>query len=99
MYIVYCIQVPRMLLTRPPKVEGGSIGESQQKKRKLSGGEELLKSFLHVHESMGSTSATPLRYLTFLRTYEKVYSTKKLNLEAKQKHLQVPVTLLSRHNL
>ncbi|XP_025088458.1 cytoplasmic dynein 2 heavy chain 1-like isoform X3 [Pomacea canaliculata] len=89
------VHVPRMLLTRPPKVEGGSIGESQQKKRKLSGGEELLKSFLHVHESMGSTSATPLRYLTFLRTYEKVYSTKKLNLEAKQKHLQAGVSKLN----
>lgn len=78
-----------MLLTRPPKIEGGSIGEPQQGRRKLSGGDELLKSFLLVHESVGENIATPLRYLIFLRTYHKVYNTKKQSVEAKQQHLQV----------
>lgn len=83
-----------MLLTRPPKVAGASIGEPQGRQRKLSGGEELLKSFLLIHESVGPISATPLRYLTFVRTYQKVYGTKKDSIEGKRRHLQVGLVLL-----
>ena len=83
-----------MLLTRPPTEAGASIGEPQGRQRKLSGGEELLKSFLLVHESVGPISATPLRYLTFVRTYQKVYSTKKDSIEGKRRHLQVSVAVL-----
>lgn len=82
-----------MLLTRPPKVAGASIGEPQGRQRKLSGGEELLKSFLLIHESVGPISATPLRYLTFVRTYQKVYGTKKDSIEGKRRHLQVGLVL------
>ena len=84
-----------MLLTRPPKIEGASIGESKQHKRKLSGGEELLKCFLHVHESVATSNlgATPRRYIAFLNTYQQVYSHKKQGIELRQHHLQVIVKL------
>ncbi|XP_076467409.1 LOW QUALITY PROTEIN: cytoplasmic dynein 2 heavy chain 1-like [Babylonia areolata] len=88
------VKVPFQLLTRPSKEAGMSIGESPGKQRRLSGGEELLKSFLHIHESMGPTSATPLRYLTFVRTYQNVYGTKKSSIEEKQRHLQAGVSKL-----
>nr|KAG5701774.1 hypothetical protein BaRGS_000764 [Batillaria attramentaria] len=89
------VRVPWMLLTRPPRVEGGSIGDAGQTRRKLSGGDELLKSFLHVHESVGPAMATPLRYLTFVRTYQKVYNNKKHSIEGKQRHLQAGVSKLN----
>uniref|UniRef100_A0A2C9KF73 Uncharacterized protein n=1 Tax=Biomphalaria glabrata TaxID=6526 RepID=A0A2C9KF73_BIOGL len=67
------LKVPLMLLTRPPKIEGGSIGEIKGHKKKLSGGDELLKSFLHIHESCQSLRATPRKYMIFLKTYQSVY--------------------------
>lgn len=84
-------QVPYMLLTKPPKIEGASIGEKKRHQRKLSGGEELLKCFLHVHESciQANMGATPRRYIAFLNTYQTVYSNKKAGVEKRQHHLQV----------
>lgn len=80
-----------MLLTKPPKIEGASIGEKKRHQRKLSGGEELLKCFLHVHESciQANMGATPRRYIAFLNTYQTVYSNKKAGVEKRQHHLQV----------
>lgn len=82
-----------MLLTKPSKVEGASIGEKKTHKRKLSGGEDLLKCFLHVHESCAQANmgATPRRYISFLNTYKTVYNDKKHGLEKKQHHLQVRI--------
>ena len=84
-------QVPLLLLTRPPKIEGASLSSKKPKRRKLSGGDDLLKSFLHVHEScLGfGTTATPRRYIAFLNTYDEVYSKKKSKIETRQHHLQV----------
>ena len=58
----------------------------------MSGGEELLKGFLQVHESCAANNsavATPRRFMAFLRTYDQLYSKKKETIEIKQKHLQV----------
>ncbi|KAK6172722.1 hypothetical protein SNE40_016326 [Patella caerulea] len=89
------VKVPYMLLTRPPKIEGGSIGEPKQGKRKMSGGEELLKCFLQVHESCDPVNSTPRRYMVFLNTYQKVYNTKKFSIEKRQQHLQAGVSKLN----
>lgn len=82
-----------MLLTKPPKIEGASIGQQKQHKRKLSGGEELLKSFLHVHEScvQSNLGATPRRYIAFLNAYQQIYNLKKAGIEKRQHHLQVNI--------
>ncbi|ESO93665.1 hypothetical protein LOTGIDRAFT_209197 [Lottia gigantea] len=89
------VKVPYMLLTRPPKIEGGSIGEQKQRQRKLSGGEELLKSFLHVHESCDPVNLTPRRFMVFLNTYQQVYNEKKSSIEKRQHHLQAGVSKLN----
>ncbi|OWF37256.1 Cytoplasmic dynein 2 heavy chain 1 [Mizuhopecten yessoensis] len=91
------VKVPYMLLTKPPKIEGASIGEKKTHKRKLSGGEDLLKCFLHVHESCAAANmgATPRRYISFLNTYQKVYGDKKAGIERKQHHLQAGVSKLN----
>lgn len=97
------IQIPYMLLTKPPKVAGASIGERKQHKRKLSGGEDLLKGFLHVHEAAAQANmgATPRRYIAFLNTYQQVYSNKKQHIEKRQHHLQVCVLscIYNKHNV
>ncbi|XP_064610087.1 cytoplasmic dynein 2 heavy chain 1-like isoform X3 [Liolophura sinensis] len=89
------VKVPYLLLTRPPKIEGDSIGEKKQRKRHLSGGDELLKNFLQVHESCDSLVATPRRYMTFLTTYLCVYNKKKAGVELRQQHLQAGVAKLN----
>ena len=88
---IILFQVPYMLLTKPPKIEGASIGERKTHKRKLSGGEDLLKCFLHVHEHCEQLclGATPRRYVAFLNTYNQVYNNKKKGIERRQHHLQV----------
>ncbi|XP_055895255.1 cytoplasmic dynein 2 heavy chain 1-like isoform X1 [Biomphalaria glabrata] len=89
------LKVPLMLLTRPPKIEGGSIGEIKGHKKKLSGGDELLKSFLHIHESCQSLRATPRKYMIFLKTYQSVYEKNKHKITDKQRHLQAGVSKLN----
>ncbi|XP_052794024.1 cytoplasmic dynein 2 heavy chain 1-like isoform X3 [Mya arenaria] len=90
-------QIPAMLLTRPPKIEGASIGEKRQHKRKLSGGNELLDGFLHVHNTAAQKNlgATPRRYIAFLNTYQQVYGNKKRGIEKRQHHLQAGVAKLN----
>ena len=78
-----------MLLTRAPKVEGAALSEKKEKKRKLSGGDDLLKSFLQIHESVSVIHATPRRYISFLHTYMQVYNRKKGEVQTRQDHLQV----------
>ncbi|XP_067663541.1 cytoplasmic dynein 2 heavy chain 1-like isoform X1 [Haliotis asinina] len=89
------VKVPYMLLTRPPKVEGGSIGDQRHHQRKLSGGEELCRCFLQVHESCHMFGATPRRYMVFLNTYNQVYNAKKQSIEQRQQHLQAGVSKLN----
>ncbi|KAK3100036.1 hypothetical protein FSP39_013759 [Pinctada imbricata] len=91
------VKVPYMLLTKPPKVEGATIGEKKGHQRKLSGGEDLLKCFLFVHESCAQANlgATPRRYIVFLNTYQQVYGNKKAGVEKRQHHLQAGVSKLN----
>ena len=85
---IYYWQLPQALMTRPVKSDKES---DKKKKRKLSGGDELLRGFLLIHESIAatSTSATPRRFMAFLRAYEQMYASKKEGIEIKQQHLQV----------
>jgi len=79
------------LMTRPLKNDKGEIDKASLSRR-LSGGDELLKGFLLVHESCAksnATNATPRRYMAFLRTYEELYKKKKEAVEIRKKHLQV----------
>ncbi|XP_077984893.1 cytoplasmic dynein 2 heavy chain 1-like [Glandiceps talaboti] len=90
------LRIPKILLTRPPKIEGASLAsKDKQQRRKLEGGEEILKNFLQIHESCGKAMATPRRYMTFLHTYLSVYGHKKRDVEKRQSHLQAGLSKLN----
>ena len=77
--------VPGMLLAD----EGLHSGEGTKGKDGKSGGEELVKNFLQIHESCSDKDAAPRRYMTFLKTYKQVYNEKKEGVVKRQQHLQV----------
>ena len=54
-----------------------------------SSAEELVKNFLQIHESCSDKDAAPRRYMTFLKTYKRVYNEKKDGVVKRQQHLQV----------
>ena len=85
------VHVPRLLLTKPSKVEGATLGKKPEKARKLSGGDDLLKGFLHIHEACMAFGpiATPRRYVSFVTAYQSVYEKKKSKIEERQTHLKV----------
>ncbi|XP_013392185.1 cytoplasmic dynein 2 heavy chain 1, partial [Lingula anatina] len=90
------VKLPHLLLTQGPKMEGSSMSEPKERKRKLSGGDELLKSFLHIHESCEVFgTATPRRYVSFLHTYMQVYNNKKNVIAERQHHVQAGVSKLN----
>ena len=65
------------------------------RERPITGGEDIIRNFLHVHESCLSSGATPRKYITFLRTYQSVYSSKKAGVLKQQSHLQAGVSKLN----
>ncbi|KAI0210443.1 Cytoplasmic dynein 2 heavy chain 1 [Lamellibrachia satsuma] len=89
------VKVPYLLLTRPPKVEGAALSGKPKERQQLVGGDELLKAFLHIHESCHNYGATPRRYMAFLHAYQNVYMKKKSGLEERQQHLQAGVSKLN----
>jgi len=77
--------VPGMLLAD----EGLRSEEGTKGKDSKSSVEELVKNFLQIHESCSDKDAAPRRYMTFLKTYKRVYNEKKDGVVKRQQHLQV----------
>lgn len=69
--------------------EGLRSGEGTKGKDGKSSAEELVKNFLQIHESCSDKDAAPRRYMTFLKTYKRVYNEKKDGVVKRQQHLQV----------
>jgi len=80
-------------MSQPEKSEDGKSSDKKQKgrRRHLSGGEDLLRGFLMVHECCAEIGnmATPRRFMAFLHCYRQLYKLKKERIENKQQHLQV----------
>ncbi|PAA68244.1 hypothetical protein BOX15_Mlig013490g1 [Macrostomum lignano] len=89
------VRVAHLLLTRVAREEGSKLRKEEPKQRHLSGGESLLKLFLHVHESVPAVSATPRRYINLLNTYKSLYSGKKSKIQEKKEHLKAGVSKLN----
>ena len=94
--LIFCIhsckfKIPKMLLSKHPSDDNStsSGGKDKKRKRRFSGGDELIKNFLEIHNSCRAKDSTPRRYMSFLHTYITVYKNKKSGVEQKQKHLQV----------
>lgn len=91
------MQLPRAVMSKPDKFDRDSDKKQPKKQRHLSGGDELLKGFLLVHECCAevSNNATPRRFMAFLHCYKQLYKNKKEGIEEKQSHLQVCLALSS----
>jgi len=71
------LRIPQMFLQNTVGTKLLRRKELQGSERPVTGGEELVKAFLHIHNSCLSTGATPRKYMTFLRTYQSVYASRK----------------------
>ncbi len=63
--------------------------------RPISGGDDLVKAFLHMHDSCSQYGATSRKYMTFLKSYKKVYQSRKECIQKKQSHLQAGLSKLN----
>ncbi len=63
--------------------------------RPLTGGDDLVKAFLHIHNSCFQYGATSRKYITFLKTYKRVYQSRKENIQKQQSHLQAGLSKLN----
>ncbi|XP_033632471.1 cytoplasmic dynein 2 heavy chain 1-like isoform X2 [Asterias rubens] len=89
-------ELPKMLLSsRANEDNKKDKGKDSKRRRKISGGDELIKTFLQIHRSASARNSTPRRYVTFLHTYMSVYQKKKAGVELRQKHLQAGVSKLN----
>jgi dynein heavy chain 2 len=90
-----------MLLTKLPQVEGAFADEKAATKvsRRVTGGEELLKGFVQIHEQCAAMNliATPRRFMNFINTYRDVYTAKKKKIEERQGHLKVTIIIYYFH--
>ncbi|XP_072706738.1 cytoplasmic dynein 2 heavy chain 1 isoform X3 [Ciconia boyciana] len=87
-------KIPEMLLCDSDEQEKtGKAHKELQKKH--SGDSDFLKSFLAIHESCKMHGATPSRYMTFLRLYSTINSSKRRELIKRQNHLQAGVSKLN----
>ncbi len=71
-------------------------GAGKEAKRPITGGGDLIKSFLYIHDSCSQFGeATPRKYITFLETYRAVYQARKEKIHRRQSHLKAGVSKLN----
>ncbi|EMP37963.1 Cytoplasmic dynein 2 heavy chain 1 [Chelonia mydas] len=87
-------KIPEMLFADLDEQEKTGRAHKEPKK-KYSGDSDFLKSFLVIHESCKAYGATPSRYMTFLRVYSAINSSKRAELLKRQSHLQAGVSKLN----
>ncbi|XP_038236236.1 cytoplasmic dynein 2 heavy chain 1 isoform X1 [Dermochelys coriacea] len=87
-------KIPEMLFADLDEQEKTGRAHKEPKK-KYSGDSDFLKSFLVIHESCKAYGATPSRYMTFLRLYSAINSSKRAELLKRQSHLQAGVSKLN----
>lgn len=72
--------------------EGVSTSDEEQDKGSKGSkfkGEDLVKSFLSIHEMCTDKDAAPRRYMTFLKNYKAIFNGKRDGVVKRQQHLQV----------
>ncbi len=84
------LSLPMLLLSKSESSEGEDMGrqsakDKKKRQRKVSGGEELIRSFQQIHASVSSAAEeeglgeapSPRKYITFVKTYQDVYNKEK----------------------
>lgn len=72
--------------------EGVSTTDEEQAKGSKGSkfkGEDLVKSFMSIHEMCSEKDAAPRRYMTFLKNYKAIFNGKRDGVVKRQQHLQV----------
>lgn len=87
------LRVPKILLRNTMGTK--LLRKEPSTERPVTGGDDLFKAFLHIHESCLHLGATPRRYISFLKTYMSVYQTRKEAIKKRQSHLQAGVSKLN----
>ena len=87
------VKIPQLFLQNVVGMK--LLRQEEASRRPMTGGEELVRAFLQVHQSCLALGATPRRYIAFLRTYKSIYSQKKEIIVKKQTHLQAGVSKLN----
>nr|XP_032832089.1 cytoplasmic dynein 2 heavy chain 1 [Petromyzon marinus]XP_032832097.1 cytoplasmic dynein 2 heavy chain 1 [Petromyzon marinus]XP_032832104.1 cytoplasmic dynein 2 heavy chain 1 [Petromyzon marinus] len=87
------LKIPEMMLSEEEEV--GSEEKTKERLGKLPGGAELIRAFLHVHESCAALGATPRRYLAFVQRYQHVLTHTSTALIHRKGHLQAGVSKLT----
>ena len=86
------LRIPQMFLRSTMGIKPKAL---QHGERPVTGGDELVRAFLHIHTSCLSGGATPRKYMTLLKTYQSVYTTRKQKVLKRQSHLQAGVSKLN----
>eukprot|EP00073_Rattus_norvegicus_P049160 XP_017451443.1 PREDICTED: cytoplasmic dynein 2 heavy chain 1-like isoform X1 [Rattus norvegicus] len=87
-------KIPEMLFSEAD-IEEKYEKKRKDEKKKSSVDPDFIKSFLLIHESCKAYGATPSRYMTFLRVYSAISSSKRKELLKRQSHLQAGVSKLN----
>ena len=87
------LQIPQMFLRNT--IGTKLVRQDRGRDRPVTGGDDLIKAFLHIHESCLFSGATPLHYITLLKTYHSVYQARKAKIHKRQQHLQAGVSKLN----
>ncbi|XP_062407923.1 dynein cytoplasmic 2 heavy chain 1 [Sardina pilchardus] len=89
-------KVPDMLLAQISGEEDSSDRSDKKKRAAASASQgDLSRSFLQIHESCREYGATPSQYMSFLRVYSSIHSSKQAALTQRQCHLQAGVAKLN----
>ncbi|KAL2095874.1 hypothetical protein ACEWY4_008022 [Coilia grayii] len=86
-------KIPDMLLAQISGEEE-TTGRGDKKNRAAGHG-DLSRSFLQIHESCREYGATPSQYMSLLRVYGSIHSSKQAALTHRQSHLQAGVAKLN----
>lgn len=68
------------------QLPGMFLGQSEEEALKHL---DFLKTFLAVHNSLPSYTATPRRFMELLKNYQHIFNTKRDGVQQRQTHLQV----------
>jgi hypothetical protein len=82
------------MLSRVDDGEDNSAISKDNKKRPVTGGDTLMKAFVHMHEKCPPALACPLKFITLLKNYVIMYKKKKGTISSRFQRLQVRTRML-----
>ena len=94
------LKIPKLILTKEDKVEGGGIGGSAKgsKKKKegrvVMGGDELLQGFYNIFSAIPKKDTSMRKYVTFIKTYQDVHTKEQAEITSRQSKLSKGVSKL-----